>query len=48
VMFLLNNPEKREELSIAGRERMLQNHHWPNSMNRLDQIVERCVNKFKH
>lgn len=48
VLSILESPELREKLSKAGRQRMLDNHYWPNSMKRLDQIVERCISNFKN
>ncbi len=48
IFSILENPELREKYSQAGRQRMLDNHYWPNSMKRLDQIVERCINNFKN
>ncbi len=47
IITILEDSKTRERFSKAGRERMLQNHHWPNSMARLDQIVERCITHFK-
>ena len=43
VLQILDNPEQRGRLSSAGRERMLSNHAWNRSMQRLDRIVERCL-----
>jgi sugar transferase (PEP-CTERM/EpsH1 system associated) len=47
ILTILENPETRQQFAKAGRERMLQNHHWPNSMARLDQIVDKCITGFK-
>lgn len=47
VLRLIENPSERDKFARAGRERMLQNHHWPNSMSRLDNIVERCISQYK-
>ena len=47
ILTILENLETREKFAKAGRERMLKNHHWPNSMARLDQIVDRCITGFK-
>ena len=30
----------------AGRGRVLSSHAWPNSMKRLDAIIDRCVASF--
>lgn len=40
---VLSDPTERARLARAGRERMLSNHAWPNSMRRLDRIIERCM-----
>ena len=44
ILRILDNPAERQRLALAGRERMLSNHAWPKSMQRLDGIVERCLN----
>jgi polysaccharide biosynthesis protein PslH len=43
ILRLLSNPAHRDRLSRAGRARMLSNHAWPQSMNRLDGIINRCM-----
>jgi hypothetical protein len=43
ILRVLENPAERARLAFAGRERMLSNHAWSNSMRRLDQIIERCL-----
>jgi polysaccharide biosynthesis protein PslH len=43
ILRILDDPAERNRLAVAGRERMLSNHAWPNSMRRLDGIVERCI-----
>lgn len=47
VVKILRNPEERERLAKAGRQRILSHHNWENSMARLDQIIEDCVSKYK-
>ncbi len=47
ILRILDNPAERNRLATAGRERMLSNHAWPNSMRRLDGIVERCLANHK-
>jgi len=47
IMYLLKDPEEREKFAKAGRDRVLRHHNWPSSMSRLDNIVERCLEKFK-
>ncbi len=44
---LLDSPAERDRLAHAGRARMLSHHAWPNSMRRLDGIVERCLKDFR-
>jgi sugar transferase (PEP-CTERM/EpsH1 system associated) len=46
ILSILDNPAERARLSKAGRERVLTNHAWPNSMKRLDAIIERCVKSY--
>ncbi|MDP1652037.1 MAG: TIGR03087 family PEP-CTERM/XrtA system glycosyltransferase [Rhodocyclaceae bacterium] len=46
IQRILDNPAERSRLSIAGRARMLTNHAWVNSMQRLDNIVERCLSGY--
>jgi polysaccharide biosynthesis protein PslH len=46
VLRIVENPAERARLASAGRERMLSHHAWPQSMARLDQIIERCVRDF--
>jgi glycosyltransferase involved in cell wall biosynthesis len=43
ILHVLENPAERARLSRAGRARMLSHHAWPQSMRRLDAIVERCL-----
>ena len=43
VLRITGNPAERERLATSGRERMLSHHAWPRSMQRLDGIIERCV-----
>lgn len=47
ILSIVDNPAERSRLALAGRERMLSNHAWPNSMQRLDGIVERCLAGYK-
>lgn len=46
ILRLLNDPGERRRLALAGRQRVLTNHAWPNSMHRLDAIIERCIENF--
>jgi len=43
ILRILEDPRERKRLARAGRERVLSNHAWPNSMKRLDAIIDRCV-----
>ena len=43
VLRLLTMPAERERLSIAGRRRVLSNHNWDSSMNRLDGIIDAAL-----
>lgn len=43
VLRIVENPAERARLAQAGRERMLSNHAWPRSMQRLDGIIHRCL-----
>ena len=45
VLRILENYAERARLSQEGRARVLTNHAWPNSMKRLDAIIDRCVSK---
>jgi sugar transferase (PEP-CTERM/EpsH1 system associated) len=46
ILRVLDDPNERARLSDAGRARVLSNHAWPNSMKRLDAIIDRCVASF--
>jgi polysaccharide biosynthesis protein PslH len=43
ILEVLGSPERRAELSGAGRQRMLQQHDWSASMRRLDGMIETCL-----
>ncbi len=43
IARVLDNPEERQRLALAGRARMLSHHAWDRSMERLDGIIERCL-----
>lgn len=43
IVRLLEDPQERDRLSVAGRNRMLSNHDWEKSMRRLDDIIENCL-----
>jgi sugar transferase (PEP-CTERM/EpsH1 system associated) len=46
ILRILEQPDERRRLALAGRERMLSHHAWANSMERLDRIIERCIAGF--
>jgi sugar transferase (PEP-CTERM/EpsH1 system associated) len=46
ILRVIENPAERERLAFAGRQRMLSHHAWPNSMQRLDRIIDRCIAAF--
>lgn len=43
VLRILDNRAERQRLAIAGRERVVSQHNWESSMQRLDKIIERCL-----
>jgi len=45
VLRIAADPEERGRLAKSGRERMLSHHAWPESMKRLDGIIERCLER---
>jgi sugar transferase (PEP-CTERM/EpsH1 system associated) len=46
VLRIVENPAERQRLADAGRQRMLSHHAWPQSMRRLDGIIDRCLRTF--
>jgi sugar transferase (PEP-CTERM/EpsH1 system associated) len=46
IIRLLDSPDERRRLALAGRQRILSHHSWARSMLRLDGIVERCIERF--
>jgi polysaccharide biosynthesis protein PslH len=47
VERLLGNPMERERLAKSGRERVIHQHNWQRSMERLDVLIADCVRKFR-
>jgi len=47
ILRILGDPAERRRLAIAGRERMLSHHAWDRSMERLDRIIDRCLNSWR-
>jgi sugar transferase (PEP-CTERM/EpsH1 system associated) len=46
ILRVLADPTERARLAKAGRARVLSSHAWPNSMKRLDAIIDRCLSSF--
>ena len=46
ILKIMDDKAERNRLAIAGRARMISNHAWPKSMERLDGIVERCIDGY--
>jgi glycosyltransferase involved in cell wall biosynthesis len=45
ILCILEDRSERARLARSGRERVLSHHSWPQSMRRLDGIVERCLKR---
>ena len=45
IESLLADPARRARFAVAGRERVLSNHSWPQSMQRLDRIIDHCLTR---
>lgn len=43
ILRVLDQPAERARLARAGRARMLTQHAWARSMQRLDRIIDRCL-----
>jgi sugar transferase (PEP-CTERM/EpsH1 system associated) len=46
ILRILGDVAERRRLAIAGRERMLSHHAWDRSMQRLDRIIDRCLDSW--
>lgn len=46
ILRVCSDDNERKRLAEAGRARMLSNHAWPRSMDRLDAIITRCIQQF--
>jgi sugar transferase (PEP-CTERM/EpsH1 system associated) len=46
TLSLMDDPGRRDSLARAGRARVLTHHAWPESMRRLDTIIDNCVTRF--
>ena len=47
ILRILDDQAERDRLSAAGRARVLTSHSWPNSMKRLDAIIDRCIAGYR-
>jgi len=47
VLRILDHAEQRQRLGAAGRDRMLSNHAWHRSMQRLDHIIDSCLRTWR-
>lgn len=43
VVRLLDDDGERQRLARAGRARVEERHYWPNSMKKLDTLIDRCL-----
>ena len=43
VMRLLDDPQERQRLARAGRQRVLTHHDWSAAMHRLDALIDECL-----
>jgi sugar transferase (PEP-CTERM/EpsH1 system associated) len=46
LLRVLEDPQERRRLALAGRARVLSHHAWPASLRRLDNIIERTVSSY--
>lgn len=46
IEALLDSPLRRDQFARAGRARVLSHHAWPQTMQRLDGLIDRCVSSF--
>jgi hypothetical protein len=47
ILRLLERPDERRRLAIAGRARVLSHHSWSGAMAKLDDIIEGCVQRHR-
>ncbi len=45
ILRLLNDPEERNRISVAGRQRVLTCHSWEASMEKLDGLIATCLSQ---
>jgi sugar transferase (PEP-CTERM/EpsH1 system associated) len=46
ILRIVTDPDERARLATAARDRVLSHHAWPQSMRRMDAIIERSVAQF--
>ena len=46
LLRVLDDDQERTRLAASGRARMQSHHDWGSSMQRLDKIIERCVEEY--
>ena len=46
ILDVVRHPRERQRLAQAGRARMQSSHAWRSSMQRLDDIIARCLRNF--
>lgn len=46
LVELMQSPELRTQYAKAGRERMLSNHFWGESMRKMERLVQDCVKNY--
>lgn len=46
ILDVVRHPRERQRLAQAGRARMQSSHAWSSSMQRLDDIIARCLRNF--
>jgi hypothetical protein len=47
LLTLMTDPAARQRLALAARARVETHHSWANSMAKLDQIIETCLERHK-
>ena len=47
ILRICDDADERARLAEQGRARMLSHHAWPESMRRLDAIIERCITQYQ-
>ena len=42
ILRVVRDPQRRTDLAVAARQRVLRNHAWSGSMEKFDELVARC------